>query len=91
MFASNQQAFPCWDEPAVKSSFQLTMVVPVDRVVISNTPVIESSVRNRTNGIGQERIWKFSPTPIMSTYLLAFVVGDFDFLSADTKHGIQVN
>lgn len=31
-----RRAFPCWDEPAVKATFDVTLVVPKDRVALSN-------------------------------------------------------
>lgn len=37
-----------------------------------------------------KRVISYAPTPKMSTYLLAFVVGEFDFVQATTKHGVCV-
>ena len=34
-----RRAFPCWDEPALKASFDVTLVVPKDRLALSNMPV----------------------------------------------------
>lgn len=31
-----RRAFPCWDEPAIKATFDITLVVPKDRVALSN-------------------------------------------------------
>ena len=66
-----RRAFPCWDEPALKAQFRLTLVVPSDLAAVSNTlPVSESDLPG-----GLRRV-TFGDTPVMSTYLLAFVVGD---------------
>ncbi|MCH7608113.1 MAG: M1 family metallopeptidase [Chloroflexi bacterium] len=66
-----RRAFPCWDEPAIKASFGLTLVVPESLTAISNMPIAaESALPN-----GRREV-RFEPTPVMSTYLLAFVVGD---------------
>ena len=65
-----RRAFPCWDEPAHKASCDLTLVIPSDLVAVSNNPVIEESA-----GPGLKTL-RFAETPIMSTYLLAFMVGD---------------
>jgi puromycin-sensitive aminopeptidase len=66
-----RRAFPCWDEPAQKASFQVTLVVPSGMAAISNTPVVEE----REAGTGLKSL-RFAETPVMSTYLLAFIVGD---------------
>ena len=66
-----RRAFPCWDEPARKASFEVTLVIPSDMVAVSNTPVTEES--EPEPGLKSVR---FGETPVMSTYLLAFVVGD---------------
>lgn len=39
-----RRAFPCWDEPAVKARFDVTLVVPQNRTAISNMPVVEEKV-----------------------------------------------
>jgi puromycin-sensitive aminopeptidase len=83
-----RRAFPCWDEPAIKASFEVTLTTPADRVAVSNTPVVATKVFDQDGTKMKE--WKYAETPIMSTYLLAFVVGDFDYLSAYTNEGIQV-
>ena len=67
-----RRAFPCWDDPAAKAVFDVTLVIPADLVAISNTlPVSE------TPAPGGAKAVRFADTPRMSTYLLAFLVGDF--------------
>ena len=66
-----RRAFPCWDEPAHKAIFDVTLVIPEHLMALSNTPVIEESEA----GPGLKTL-RFAETPIMSTYILAFVVGD---------------
>ncbi len=78
-----RRAFPCFDEPAHKSIFHVSLVVPKGKTAISNTLPIS----NIEHEAGFEVI-KFSPTPRMSTYLLAFIVGDFEHLEAKTKRGV---
>ena len=78
-------AFPCWDEPALKASFQVTLVVPSNLTAISNTAVVSESEA----GPGLKSV-QFGETPVMSTYLLAFVVGDLVSTEADyTGPGAQ--
>ena len=66
-----RRAFPCWDEPAMKAKFNLTLVIPANLVAVSNTSPVEDLPENN----GLKRI-RFAETPPMSTYLLAFVIGD---------------
>ncbi|CAK4066932.1 unnamed protein product [Aphanomyces euteiches] len=86
-----RRALVCWDEPAIKAKFQISMVTRPDREAISNTPVVSTCVRtSKSNPNIQEKHWQFAETPIMSTYLLAMVVGEFDFVSDYTKEGVLV-
>lgn len=80
-----RRAFPCFDEPHQKAVFDVTVMVPKGLTAISNT--IETSVKEHESGY---QMVEFAPTPKMSTYLLAFIVGEFDFIEAKTKRGVQV-
>eukprot|EP00300_Choanocystis_sp_HF-7_P010283 c16873_g1_i2.p1 GENE.c16873_g1_i2~~c16873_g1_i2.p1 ORF type:complete len:898 (+),score=222.66 c16873_g1_i2:34-2694(+) len=86
-----RRALPCWDEPAIKASFELSITTRSDRLVISNTPVIRCDEQLTTrNALGRETSWTFAPTPKMSTYLLAVVVGEFGRISSRTESGVEV-
>lgn len=78
-----REAFPCIDEPAAKASFALTLIVP-DRkpadVVLANTELVKQDI-NR---------FEFIPTPRMSTYLLAWVIGPLKSVSAVNNHNVKV-
>ena len=78
-----RRAFPCWDEPAIKASFDVTLVVPSDLVAISNTEPASTA----DNGDGTTTV-RFAETPIMSTYLLAFIVGDLACVEDRTEDGV---
>ncbi|KAL4094675.1 hypothetical protein PRIC1_010333 [Phytophthora ramorum] len=97
-----RRAFVCWDEPALKATFELSMVTDVDLVALSNAHVVETLVRPRKNahirentradvGGTMEKLWKFAESPVMSTYLVAMVVGEFDMISDLTEEGVVVN
>ncbi len=75
-----RRAFPCFDEPAQKAIFDVSLIIPGEKTAISNTLPI--SIKEHEGGY---KVVKFSPTPIMSTYLLAFIVGDFEYIEGWTK------
>eukprot|EP00931_Biecheleriopsis_adriatica_P019080 TRINITY_DN13114_c0_g1_i2.p1 TRINITY_DN13114_c0_g1~~TRINITY_DN13114_c0_g1_i2.p1 ORF type:complete len:898 (-),score=224.58 TRINITY_DN13114_c0_g1_i2:61-2694(-) len=77
-----RRCFPCWDEPARKAVFVVTLVYAGNLAAISNMPPSKSEL-----GSDGRRRETFMPTPKMSTYLLAFCVGEFEFISAQTKDG----
>ena len=62
-----RRAFPCWDEPAVKAVFAVTLVVPIALTALSNQPELEVGCISAT-----KRRYKFADTPVMSSYLLAW-------------------
>ena len=76
-----RRALPCWDEPSLKATFSVTLVVPDDLAAVSNMP--EESV---VAGEGTRTI-RFGTTPRMSTYLLAFAVGDMRCVEERSKSG----
>jgi puromycin-sensitive aminopeptidase len=80
-----RRAFPCFDEPAQKAVFNVSLVIPKGKIAISNTFPI--SVMEHEAGF---EIVKFSPTPKMSTYLLAFIIGDFDYVEQLSSRGVIV-
>lgn len=77
-----RRAFPCFDEPAQKATFSVSITAPEDRTVLSNTDPIE--VADVGDGM---KIVQFDTTPKMSTYLLAFIIGDLASVEAETKNG----
>ena len=70
--ADARRAFPCWDEPDFKATFAITLVVDEELTAISNEEV--RSVEGL--GDGRKRV-TFAETMVMSTYLVAFVVGPY--------------
>jgi puromycin-sensitive aminopeptidase len=68
-----RRAFPCWDEPDRKATFEVTLVVDEGLAAYSNSPVVEE--RPIVVDGANKRVVRFAPTMKMSTYLVAFVVG----------------
>ncbi|CAO3593307.1 unnamed protein product [Absidia cylindrospora] len=75
-----RRAFPCWDEPSLKATFDVTLIVPSQLTALSNTNVI-----SETNVSDTLKQVKYATTPLMSTYLLAFVIGPFEYIEAFTS------
>ena len=80
-----RRAFPCWDEPARKATFDVTLVVPSHLEAVSNTEIVSRDERS-----GSRIAVRFAPTPVMSTYLLAFVVGDLACIEDTTPDGTLI-
>lgn len=81
-----REAFPCVDEPEAKATFDLALRFDQaeGEVALSNMPEIDVEKRKESG------IWKFATTPRMSSYLLAFVAGDLQGVTAKTKNGTLV-
>ncbi|KAI9491733.1 aminopeptidase [Zychaea mexicana] len=121
-----RRAFPCWDEPALKATFDVTLIVPSDLTALSNMNVISDKPYQETGKMTSGKHEgkhegvttgkhegkhegvttgkhegkhegdaaaskktlkevKYATTPPMSTYLLAFVVGPFEYIEAYTS------
>ncbi len=80
-----RRSFPCWDEPDLKASFALTVVVPDGLVVLTNTPEIHRE--HAEPGFTSVR---FAPSMIMSTYLVCVVVGPLALTPPLDARGVPV-
>jgi aminopeptidase N len=79
-----RQAFPCIDEPEAKAIFDLTLTSPAGETVLANTPIKTQET------VDNSLVTTFETTPVMSTYLLAFVYGELAHLEKTTKNGTLV-
>ncbi|KAJ1942531.1 hypothetical protein EC988_006462, partial [Linderina pennispora] len=77
---SARYAFPCFDEPLLKATFAITLRIRDDLTALSNMDVRET----KQVGGGLKEV-AFNTTPVMSTYLVAFVVGEFDYVEGHTS------
>jgi puromycin-sensitive aminopeptidase len=80
-----RRAFPCFDEPEFKAVFEITLIIPPDLSAVSNAP--EAGRTTRADG---KHIVTFKPTMVMSTYLVAFVVGPLESTEPVDVDGIPL-
>ena len=80
-----RRAFPSFDEPAFKATFDVSLVVDAADTAISNGP-IEADTPGPATG---KHTLKFATTPRMSSYLVAFLVGDFQ-CTAGEQDGVAI-
>ncbi len=79
-----RRAFPCWDEPDFKAVFAVTLVVEPEMMAVSNGSIVAEA---ESNG---KRAVKFADTMVMSSYLVAFVVGPLEATEWHDAGGIPV-
>jgi tricorn protease interacting factor F2/3 len=80
-----RRAFPCFDQPVMKATFDMEVVVDDDLTAISNMPI--AGERHLPNG---KKTVTFQQTPRMSTYLLFFGIGEFEFLEDQKDVRVRV-
>ena len=80
-----REVFPCVDEPAAKAEYDLTLITRPGITVLGNMPVKHQEENDNS------LTTTFEKTPRMSSYLLAFVIGELHKKSARNKSGVEVN
>ena len=75
-----RRCFPCFDEPAQKAIFDVSLIIPGSHTAISNT--MPTSIKEHEAGY---KVIEFASTPRMSTYLLAFIIGEFEYVEGWTN------
>ena len=71
-----RRAFPCWDEPSFKAVFSVTLAIDPALTAVSNTAIVSETSENG------RKVVRFADTIVMSTYLVAFVVGELEATDA---------
>jgi aminopeptidase N len=82
--ADARRIFPCWDEPAFKATFALTVTVPRSFLAVGNMPV----AREEPVAPDLKKV-TFAPTPKMSSYLFVLAAGELERLTAEAD-GVTV-
>ena len=77
-----RRAFPCFDEPTYKAHFDIQLEVDEQLTALSNMNVTEEKIIG--NG---KKLVTFARTPLMSTYLVAFAVGEFEYIEVIFSNG----
>jgi aminopeptidase 2 len=78
-----RRAFPCFDEPSLKAEFTITLIADKHLTCLSNMDVAsESEIHSKISG-GTKKAVKFNKSPLMSTYLLAFIVGELNYIETN--------
>lgn len=80
-----REAFVCIDEPSAKAEFEISLTVPDRLTAISNTNVVSE----QPEGEGRKKV-QFAVTPKMSTYLVVWLVGEFEYSETETAEGVTV-
>ena len=80
-----RRAFPCFDEPALKATFDVALVVDAGDTAIANGKLVADTPGPSAG----KHTLRFATTPKMSTYLVAWVVGDFA-CSAGKQDGVPI-
>ncbi len=73
--ADARRAFPCWDEPEAKATFEISIITDNKFTAISNMPI---KTKKKT---GNKTTYNFQKTPLVSTYLIYLGVGEFEYLT----------
>ncbi|KAL2415719.1 Aminopeptidase 2 [Exophiala dermatitidis] len=78
-----RRALPCFDEPALKAEFTVTLIADEDKTCLSNMDVASTEIVDSKITGGKRKAVKFNRSPRMSTYLLAFIIAELKSISTD--------
>ncbi|KAM3077391.1 Aminopeptidase 2 mitochondrial [Clarireedia jacksonii] len=76
-----RRLLPCVDEPAAKATFSVSLITDDELVCVGNMDILSEK---ELEPLGIKKLTTFNTTPPMSTYLIAFVVGKFDWIETNS-------
>ena len=79
-----RRAFPCWDEPSFKAVFAVTLAIDPALTAVSNTAIVSETLENG------RKVARFADSIVMSTYLVALVVGELEATEPATVGGTRL-
>lgn len=79
-----RRAFPCFDEPSLKATFDICIIAHEKYTVLANMPLKCTKKLTESDQIS----YRFHTTPLMSTYLVAWAVGEYDYIESETEKSI---
>jgi len=79
-----RRMFPCWDEPAFRATFDLSVVLPQNFKAVSNMPI-----KSETQFAYGLKEVKFDTTPPMASYLVVLVAGELEEISGEAD-GVKI-
>ncbi|MGP4111637.1 aminopeptidase N [Streptomyces sp. 4N509B] len=71
-----RRVFACFEQPDLKATFRFTVTAPESWTVVSNSPTPEPEPAAEAAEAGAA-VWRFAPTPRLSTYVTALIVGPY--------------
>lgn len=78
-----RRALPCFDEPALKAEFTVTLIADQKMTCLSNMDIASTEIVHSKITGGKRKAVKFNKTPRMSTYLLAVIVGELKSVTSN--------
>ncbi|CAF1131754.1 unnamed protein product [Adineta steineri] len=80
-----RRAFPCFDEPSFKANFSITIRAPKHLTTLCNMPI-----KSKHADDNNTYTYEFDSTPIMSTYLVAYVIGHYDYVETRDSDNVLI-